>query len=144
MVSHDSKHFDALSLIGAQAAPVPRFPPKSGRGWRVAPPAHSVWDRGTCYLSLRETRFVLEDDSVARTADSDALLHQHQIRCSIVVSISACHAEDPGSIPGGGVLWLSSAHILCGVSTGSAQRTWIKKIVYTSRFVRVILAQGPC
>ena len=27
-----------------------------------------------------------------------------QIRCSIVVSISACHAEDPGSIPGGGVL----------------------------------------
>ena len=25
-----------------------------------------------------------------------------QIRCSIVVSISACHAEDPGSIPGGG------------------------------------------
>ena len=31
--------------------------------------------------------------------------HQHnQIRCSIVVSISACHAEDPGSIPGGGGL----------------------------------------
>ena len=27
-----------------------------------------------------------------------------QIRCSIVVSISACHAEDPGSIPGGGAL----------------------------------------
>ena len=26
-----------------------------------------------------------------------------QIRCSIVVSISACHAEDRGSIPGGGV-----------------------------------------
>ena len=25
------------------------------------------------------------------------------IRCSIVVSISACHAEDPGSIPGGGI-----------------------------------------
>ena len=25
------------------------------------------------------------------------------VRCSIVVSISACHAEDPGSIPGGGV-----------------------------------------
>ena len=25
------------------------------------------------------------------------------LRCSIVVSISACHAEDPGSIPGGGV-----------------------------------------
>ena len=27
------------------------------------------------------------------------------IRCSIVVSISACHAEDPGSSPGGGVLF---------------------------------------
>ena len=27
-----------------------------------------------------------------------------QIRDSIVVSISACHAEDPGSIPGRGVL----------------------------------------
>ena len=26
-----------------------------------------------------------------------------RIRCSIVVSISACHAEGPGSIPGGGV-----------------------------------------
>ena len=32
-------------------------------------------------------------------------LYAHcQIRDSIVVSISACHAEDPGSIPGGGVL----------------------------------------
>ena len=35
-------------------------------------------------------------------------LHYQQIRCSIVVSISACHAEDPGSIPGGGVLQLVS------------------------------------
>ena len=26
------------------------------------------------------------------------------VRCSIVASISACHAEDPGSIPGGGDL----------------------------------------
>ena len=30
-------------------------------------------------------------------------MRRYQIRCSIVVSISACHAEDPGSIPGGGV-----------------------------------------
>ena len=29
--------------------------------------------------------------------------HCQQIRGSIVVSISACHAEDPGSIPGRGV-----------------------------------------
>ena len=30
-------------------------------------------------------------------------IDRNHIRCSIVVSISACHAEDPGSIPGGGV-----------------------------------------
>ena len=28
--------------------------------------------------------------------------HEYQVRGSIVVSISACHAEDPGSIPGRG------------------------------------------
>ena len=31
-------------------------------------------------------------------------LSDDQIRGSIVVSISACHAEDPGSIPGRGIL----------------------------------------
>ena len=44
-------------------------------------------------------------------ATAESLRLQHQIRCSIVVSISACHAEDPGSIPGGGVcpsLWTGS------------------------------------
>ena len=30
----------------------------------------------------------------------------HQFRCSIVVSIPACHTADPGSIPGGGVWWM--------------------------------------
>ena len=30
-------------------------------------------------------------------------IRSEQIRGSIVVSISACHAEDPGSIPGRGV-----------------------------------------
>ena len=33
-----------------------------------------------------------------------------QIRGSIVVSISACHAEDPGSIPGRGMF----AYLVCG------------------------------
>ena len=33
-----------------------------------------------------------------------------QVRGSIVVSISACHAEDPGSIPGRGVFALLSMH----------------------------------
>ena len=42
--------------------------------------------------------------SVAR--EDTALLDQmlFELRGSIVVSISACHAEDPGSIPGRGVL----------------------------------------
>jgi hypothetical protein len=31
-------------------------------------------------------------------------LEKQQGRCSIVVSIPACHAGDPGSIPGNGVL----------------------------------------
>jgi hypothetical protein len=35
--------------------------------------------------------------------DDHALWGHGQIRGSIVVSISACHAEDPGSIPGRGV-----------------------------------------
>ena len=38
--------------------------------------------------------------------DISQILNCRAIRCSIVVSISACHAEDPGSIPGGGVLLL--------------------------------------
>ncbi|URD98086.1 hypothetical protein MUK42_36479 [Musa troglodytarum] len=29
----------------------------------------------------------------------------YQSRCSIVVSIPACHAGDPGSIPGNGAFW---------------------------------------
>ena len=35
-----------------------------------------------------------------------------EVRGSIVVSISACHAEDPGSIPGGGVLHIPAAENL--------------------------------
>ena len=40
-----------------------------------------------------------------------------QIRCSIVVSISACHAEDPGSISGGGVF--ADEHALHQISQQS-------------------------
>ena len=39
------------------------------------------------------------EDHVGWKYLSPAYMH---IRCSIVVSISACHAEDPGSIAGGG------------------------------------------
>ena len=35
------------------------------------------------------------------------------VRCSIVVSISACHAEDPGSIPGGGDFPAASCSMWC-------------------------------
>ena len=43
--------------------------------------------------------------------------HPCRIRCGTVVSISACHAEDPGSIPGSGALDVlrrvfSTAHVL--------------------------------
>ena len=34
----------------------------------------------------------------------------HRVLGSIVVSISACHAEDPGSIPGRGVLFLFNSY----------------------------------
>ena len=43
----------------------------------------------------------------AHDAFSMMTLLQSQVRCSIVVSISACHAEDPGSIPGGGTYGLA-------------------------------------
>ena len=37
----------------------------------------------------------------------------NMIRSSIVVSISACHAEDPGSIPGGGDILGASRSLWC-------------------------------
>ena len=39
---------------------------------------------------------------VSALIDIQPLLEVTSVRCSIVVSISACHAEDPGSISGGG------------------------------------------
>ena len=36
---------------------------------------------------------------------------QSQVRGSIVVSISACHAEDPGSIPGRGAFAKAAANL---------------------------------
>ena len=52
------------------------------------------------------------DVSVYRRAPIPKALPTPQIRCSIVVSISACHAEDPGSIPGGGALAVFFSHPL--------------------------------
>ena len=44
---------------------------------------------------------------------------QCMIRCSIVVSISACHAEDPGSIPGGGVFAKFKQNTCCPRGSGN-------------------------
>jgi hypothetical protein len=51
----------------------------------------------------------------------------HQSRCSIVVSIPACHAGDPGSIPGNGVFvfagaWSLNREGVSAFSIGLAKR----------------------
>ena len=67
-------------------------------------PLHHVPDDPVA-LSLRR----LNIQRIRHAAQAKALLFTCcQIRGSIVVSISACHAEDPGSIPGRGVLLLGS------------------------------------
>ena len=53
-----------------------------------------------------------------RKVDSIVFAARQQLRDSIVVSISACHAEDPGSIPGRGIC---CACIAAPVGMGSTQ-----------------------
>ena len=54
----------------------------------------------------------------------------YQIRGSIVVSISACHAEDPGSIPGRGVfayvinVQFQKCNTRCAVTHASVVQSW--------------------
>ena len=60
-------------------------------------PGRGVW---LCVLAAL-AKVSLEISAVALLCKS--LLESSQIRGSIVVSISACHAEDLGSIPGRGV-----------------------------------------
>ena len=48
------------------------------------------------------------------------------IRCSIVVSISACHTEDPGSIPGRGVFVASRLDVL--VAQEKSKRQTLRQI----------------
>ena len=60
-----------------------------------------MWGENTCYSVVLSKK---------------KRLAFHHIRCSIVVSISACHAENPGSIPGGGVfLTFRLSSFFCGV-----------------------------
>ena len=58
-------------------------------------------------------------DSTARHTHIDQCLDVHQIRDSIVVSISACHAEDPGSIPGRGICsgCIEAPVVMCSTQT---------------------------
>ena len=67
-----------------------------------------------------------------RTRASVCVYGRWQIRCSIVVSISACHAEDPGSIPGGGAFLAASptpggrfeGSVTLGLGRGGEQLQW--------------------
>ena len=49
-----------------------------------------------------------------------------------MVSISACHAEDPGSIPGGGVWFLRSDIAQCDVldARGAMARVPLHRVTY--------------
>ena len=51
----------------------------------------------------------------------ESAFRARHVRCSIVVSISACHAEDPGSIPGGGVLFDIFALRSLGTQNGNTK-----------------------
>ena len=56
------------------------------------------------------------------------------ISCSIVVSISACHADDPGSIPGGRTFSIS---ILSALGNNLSRQRWEPPVPYTHECVSV-------
>ena len=58
-----------------------------------------------------------------------------KIRDSIVVSISACHAEDPGSIPGRGIYVVPSMIVSANNSQGVGTGTWTLAIHYVQCFI---------
>ena len=108
----------------ASLVPFPRHFASSSKGRSVASPS-----------KLRGTGKRTGAISFATPLAASVLLH-FRIRGSIVVSISACHAEDPGSIPGRGVcllrwslwlayfrgqaLWLSLSRLVASASPLSA------------------------
>ena len=64
-------------------------------------PSILLWNRRAPWSDARRLpAFVLE---LVLADSSEDASRSRWIRCSIVISISACHAEDPGSITGGGV-----------------------------------------
>ncbi len=110
------------SLLRSAGSPAPLLPLHSPPGAaRMQPPrpctrclphwhtVHLTGSIGTTAQPRRSARPFHARSSCTRQrqghagADGRLPRREHQIRCSIVVSISACHAEDPGSIPGGGV-----------------------------------------
>ena len=79
--------------------------------WQIGATCARAWTAekhgGLCLTRPRPTHLPL---SIQRTSGGQSdlwrLTTDEQLRDSIVVSISACHAEDPGSIPGRGILRL--------------------------------------
>jgi hypothetical protein len=69
---------------------------------------HGAWEHaGVRFLlsgALPSLQFLFVNSMISICFIS-SFCYLQQIRDSIVVSISACHAEDPGSIPGRGVLF---------------------------------------
>ena len=66
----------------------------------------------TVLLPTRACRVVAEKSFEQMLLAYMRLPPQGQFRGSIVVSISACHAEDPGSIPSRGLVSLPHALVL--------------------------------
>ncbi|KXG33319.1 hypothetical protein SORBI_3003G288500 [Sorghum bicolor] len=105
MREQEHKHEHDYTQPGAEA----------GKGvWGIC-----CWELGMCGCSGRE-RCGANHNSV--TIQKFRLVSPSPSRCSIVVSIPACHAGDPGSIPGNGVyffllatvtftLWFFLSHI---------------------------------
>ena len=67
-----------------------------------------------------------------------------EFRGSIVVSIFACHAKTRIQFPARNAALCTCQRSSAQAGPDSAHIKFEQRIVYTSRFVRVILAQGPC
>ena len=68
----------------------------------MTPPIVSVGHEHQHINVLHDPACIIRQEQAQ--AESGTGRSKSRFRCSIVVSISACRAEDPGSIPSGGVL----------------------------------------
>ena len=65
---------------------------------------------------------------------------QCQVRCSIVVSISACHADDPGSIPGGGMSY-AQQHVVIQAWHMTTSQALSMEAIYSATGTRARVAR---